>query len=956
MTDYKGMRWIKCDLQVQTPEDAAHWADADTRLPEPRRPLIDQPSGPDGPSRPRVPNEKPIQAVAQAFLERCHELDLELVGITDHNFSQHKEPRDWFLTHLVEQNRSVARALGRDPIAILPGFEVDIGYHVLCLFSPARSMRHVWRINTILTRLGLVEDTRFVRGVPQELRSNGATVSLKTLLEVVQVEHGGMVIAAHADQADGLLENARNRHDYQNLQLLAAEVTTFPVAERYREILEGRNREWGRQGRPPALVMSSDAKSLKVDRETQRPGPNSLGYRHSWLKMSAPSIEALRQSFLDPSSRIMLKGSNPGEVQTHPRIRSVEVKGAKFLDDMKLTFSENLNCIIGGRGSGKSTLLEYLHFALNDGPEVPRSDDPALQKKRTQLVNSLAGTGEVRVIFETGPGLSDVLVYRPGASGQPMRTLEGRQVLDLATVLRQLRAAFFSQGELSRMTTGAGGQAHVLEIIDAAASAELQQTWAAEAGLKLSIGASFQARREVEEVSRQLEVVKQEIQELDRQLEARESVREDSRWHQGAVECSTFVQSVKGFIEAEADALTKSTEGLREPRSALPTDYWPNQEWLTARLAMVNHARAALADEVEAALQGFRAKYTEALGEAALRDITQEAARISKAFADACEQKGLRPEDISKLTELMDARKRKDGLREKLEERLRLAQETANRLPTLLGQLHALWREQFRTRRRTADAMQATMSQMARIQTAYMGDTESFMTQWRRLAPKDGRAKLSKRWEELGIDIHRVWRERATEESPWETVELAPTDSRLIPFLYGELAEDLQPLMTAHLKSEDVSRLWDEIRITRVGDGIDVELFTAEGHLVGSMNGALSEGQRNTLLLNLLLARGDGPIVIDQPEDELDSSFIYKNLVDDFRKVKTRRQIIVATHNANLPVNGDSELVIALKGENGRGRIQAQGGLDRRDVVSAVLDIMEGSEQAFRRRSDKYHF
>ena len=124
--------------------------------------------------------------------------------------------------------------------------------------------------------------------MPQELRSNGATVSLKTLLEVVQGEHGGMVIAAHADQHDGLLENSRNGHDYQHLQLLAAEVTSYPVAERYREILEGRNREWGRLGRPPALVMSSDAKSLKADAKTHQPGPNSLGYRHSWLKMSAP--------------------------------------------------------------------------------------------------------------------------------------------------------------------------------------------------------------------------------------------------------------------------------------------------------------------------------------------------------------------------------------------------------------------------------------------------------------------------------------------------------------------------------------------------------------------------------------------------------------------------------------------------------------------------------------------
>ncbi|MFN7610637.1 MAG: TrlF family ATPase, partial [bacterium] len=209
---------------------------------------------------------------------------------------------------------------------------------------------------------------------------------------------------------------------------------------------------------------------------------------------------------------------------------------------------------------------------------------------------------------------------------------------------------------------------------------------------------------------------------------------------------------------------------------------------------------------------------------------------------------------------------------------------------------------------------------------------------------------------ELGTAVHQVWRARASEEAPWETVEVASYDTDLVLQLATQTREDLLPLLAAHLNSKDVSRVWEDVRTTRVGDGIDVELVTREGVVVGSMNGALSEGQRNTLLLNLLLARGDGPIIIDQPEDELDSSFIYKNLVDDFRKVKSRRQLIVATHNANLPVNGDAELVLALKGETGRGRIQAQGGLDRKEVVEAVLDIMEGSEQAFRRRSEKYHF
>lgn len=74
------------------------------------------------------------------------------------------------------------------------------------------------------------------------------------------------------------------------------------------------------------------------------------------------------------------------------------------------------------------------------------------------------------------------------------------------------------------------------------------------------------------------------------------------------------------------------------------------------------------------------------------------------------------------------------------------------------------------------------------------------------------------------------------------------------------------------------------------------------------------------------------------------------------RKVKTKRQLIMATHNANLPVNGDSELVYAFEARDGRGEVLAQGGLDQGAVTKAVLDIMEGTEEAFRRRREKYHF
>ena len=109
-------------------------------------------------------------------------------------------------------------------------------------------------------------------------------------------------------------------------------------------------------------------------------------------------------------------------------------------------------------------------------------------------------------------------------------------------------------------------------------------------------------------------------------------------------------------------------------------------------------------------------------------------------------------------------------------------------------------------------------------------------------------------------------------------------------------------------------------------------------------------------MLSLLLADGNAPIVVDQPEDELDSDFIFNELVPVVRACKGNRQIVFVTHNANLPVNADADLVYALEFRGGKGRPLAVGGLDLPDVSKAVLNIMEGSRDAFERRREKYHF
>nr|WP_294866199.1 AAA family ATPase [uncultured Pseudogulbenkiania sp.] len=941
MADYEGMRWFKCDFQVQTPEDGAHWADDDTRLADPRRPNDD---------------ESRLQEVARTYLRRCHEAGLELIGVTDHNFSQRTDPRDWFLTHLVEQNKSVARELGRAPLHILPGFEVDIGYHVLCLFEPAKKSSHVWRVNKLLCKLGLDENERFRLGRPMPLRRNNANVSLKELIELVQEEHGGIVIAAHSDQHDGILGDPRHIEDYKHQKLLALEVTSNPPARRCRDIVEGRERVWARTACHPACVMSSDAKSLKCD-EQGVPVPNSIGYRHTWLKMSKPSIEALRQAFLDPQSRIQLMGDRPSDALSHPRITKVEVKGAKFLDDQEVFFSESFNCVIGGRGSGKSSLLEYIRFALDRDDPVGNADDEdkALKRKRMNLRESLPPGSQVRVTFEVANGVSDTLVYEPGRTDGPERSLDGREVADLNTVLRQLQVQFFSQGELSRMTNGTQGQAQVLSLIDAAVGAPLLQLNAQERELKARLKALFQSTRDATRLQSELSEAKQEAVELERQLKAREAVQEDSQQNQLASEARRHLTSMREADKPVVQAISHALSDLAALDEVLPETAggWPNAAWFERTASLAREARAKLKATIAQALQDYQQSMTGHLGDDAVSETLQAIEAVQARFRDACAARGIREDDIARMQELEEKRQEKLRLVDERQKRLTDVRLEADQFPRVLSELHQVWRSQYDARSATAAGIQASVaSQTVRLTTSYMADEASFRASWTRLTPPDKRNKLPKRWDDIGDELFGLWKQRA-DASVWETLEVARQDPTQLETL---LLEGLHQPLFAHLDSENVRPIWEDVRISRVSDGIDVELLREDGTVAGAMSGALSEGQRNTVLLNVILARGEGPIVIDQPEDELDSSFIYRTLVQDLRAAKSKRQLIVATHNANLPVNADAEQTHALEARDGRGKPRATGGLDRKEVAQAVLDIMEGSEQAFKRRSEKYHF
>ena len=188
---------------------------------------------------------------------------------------------------------------------------------------------------------------------------------------------------------------------------------------------------------------------------------------------------------------------------------------------------------------------------------------------------------------------------------------------DLNTVLRQLQLQFFSQGELSRMTNGAQGQAQVLALIDTAAGASLLELKATERDLKARLKALFQSTRDAARLQAEVAEAQQEAVELERQLKAREAVQEDSQLNQLALEARRHLNRMKSADAPVVEAVNQVLQQLGTPLEPLSAsaDNWPNAAWFKGATTQMEQARADLAAAITNAMTGYQQAMAACLGE-----------------------------------------------------------------------------------------------------------------------------------------------------------------------------------------------------------------------------------------------------------------------------------------------------------------------------------------------------
>ncbi len=404
-------------------------------------------------------------------------------------------------------------------------------------------------------------------------------------------------------------------------------------------------------------------------------------------------------------------------------------------------------------------------------------------------------------------------------------------------------------------------------------------------------------------------------------------------------------------------------------------DTFPEKSFFLQAEERITGAYKELAVALQRASQAFRQRVHGALNSHPNWDAVRAAIEnTERQFQEACNAKGLTPQEAEALHEaIRELRAKQVAVQTEEAARHVLAKELPDRAD-LLDKLARWWRGETDVRKRrletilTSEAMPRTKEKCPRpvveVQLEFSANKDFFLKRWAELAP-DGRTAAG-----------RIWSRPPDDPVKGGTLGDALFDAFLGDAAKGDEAGNplqwLEPRLDSPDKLADLLRehltaikqmrdqkpdKWTELLLTRIPDVADLVLYRADGSEAGSFKeNTLSTGQKNTAILSLLLAWGSGPVIVDQPEDELDSEFLFQDLVPMLRKAKLQRQLIIVTHNANIPVNADAELVYALRAENGHGVCLAQGGLDNDDVSKAVLNVMEGSKEAFLRRKEKYHF
>ncbi len=862
------------------------------------------------------PSGGDARAYAQAIVDKAVKIGVSVLAITDHNG--------------VSSVPAFRDAAGEHDIHVFPGFELSSseGVHVLCIYPQDTDDG---RLERFLGEFGITNT------------APSSDLSTKSFVEIIGKvrEQGGVAVAAHVTNDSGLFKVLSGRpriQAWQGEDLLAIQIPgpVDDLPQDVRQIVENRNADYHR------AHAAEERLAIAVVNAKDIVKPEDLDDRSAtcWIKMSQVSIEGLRQAFLDPGSRIRL---NPKEGKLEPEEHAELVALAwegGFLDGAAVHFNANLNVLVGGRGAGKSTVVESLRSVL----ALDAIGDDA-RKAHEGIVRHVlkSGTKISLLVRAHRPAIREYRIERTIPNPPLVRNDQG-EVSNLSPQDVFPRVEVYGQHEISELTKSREKLTRLLDRFVERDESLLRR--------------KSDLRRDLEKNRRSLLDTRAELRQIEERLAALPGLEETlQRFREAGLEERLREQSLLVREERVLASIPERLAAFRECLDSLKREIPIDRVFLSAKALEDLPGKEILsrANDVFAQLDGDLDRVAKDLEQALQRaDEGIAAVRVEwekrKKDVQAAYEKILRELQKSRvdgeefirlrrqIEELRPLRERQNLLR-------RVEKEHADRRRALLAEWEDLKADEFRRLDRAAKKVNQKLRERVQVEVTAAGDREPLFKMLR----EEVGGRLSETIDSLAL-VQALSLTQFVEACRAGTDALTKTYS-VTPGAADRLAR-AEPEVLMRIEELDLPPT-TAIRLNTAPAGEPPSWQALED---------LSTGQKATAVLLLLLLESDAPLIVDQPEDDLDNRFITEGVVPRMRDEKQRRQFVFSTHNANIPVLGDAELIVGLsasgEAERGRARIAPDhmGSIDSRPVRELVEEILEGGKEAFEMRRRKYGF
>ena len=791
-----------------------------------------------------------------------------------------------------DEYKAIRKAAKKQDIFILPGVELTIkeganGIHTLIVFNPDE-----WfedgnnHIQTFLT-------AAFATIPNPENRNTKSVYDLKNVFE--QLDAYGrdyFIIFAHVDQNSGLFSECKGG-------LLESLAGFAPFRNRVLGLQKSRTRDNLTQferycGYLPALVEGSDPKSIT---------DIGKGDKCTYLKIGEYSYAAIKFALQDHRDRV----SENVPDNKHGFIESISFQGGKF-DGQTIMFSCELNTLIGIRGSGKSSVLEAVRYVLGLTAQMDKEYKESLVKN----VFGSGGKATLNVVDKHGKRYSVSRIF-----GERINVLdENGNDLNINPISLFDGVQYFGQKDLSSSADHENG------LLEKLISGRIGQPSNLDSCVN-ELVRTVERLLDVSKIPQQMTEVTTQQTELEHKLSIFEEkgVADKLKKQSGYATDTTKLDAVKNRIDAI----------LRDIRNA----FSKNSVASNALDGYSSDFNKDIFENVSAVLSLIDVQLTQigsciAEIEKQCSDMEDIISRLKERTDSLADEFAEIKREIKDETLDVDSFVKMTAELQKTKEKLKQLSEEASSKSKIEASFTKATRERNDALLTTYNAYKAETERInqnqteLRIEITFKGDREGFKSQ------------LKNDFKGTGIS-----------DTKYQAICDAFTD-------YVAIIEDwiihdgntLKSIVTSgeYVKLEDKLRnQYEELLSRQVENKVDI-------YYHGKLLRQHSIGQRASALILFILTQDDNDIIfIDQPEDDLDNKVIYDEVITAIAQKKPYMQFIFATHNANIPVLGDSERVLVVEFQETQIDV-AQGNIDLDSTHKQIVDIMEGGKEAFDKR------